>query len=127
MLTGISWSDYFIGLLVVLILYYSTLYLLYQKKDSAGHQQHIIKGESNAFEPSNDANLIETIEALIVQASKNQSSLQELFFALQQLLKNSSDVDASFKSNIENTIQSNMQALGMSGFAEVELARLWKP
>lgn len=127
MLSGISWVSFFIGCIVSMFLYYGILYLLYQKKGVTGNQQQMIKGEPIAFVPSNDTDLIEAIEVMIEQAYKNQSSQHELFFALQQVLKNPSDSDASIKIRIESAIQSKMKELDMPGFAADELVRLWKP
>ncbi len=127
MLSGISWVSFFIGCIVLMFLYYCILYLMYQKKGTTKNQQHMIKGESIAFAPSNDTELIEAIEVMIEQAYKNQSSQHELFFALQQILKNPSDPDASIKIRIESAIQSKMNELDMPGFDADELVRLWKP
>lgn len=127
MLSGISWVSFFIGCIVSMFLYYSILYLLYQKKGASRNQQQMIKGEPIAFVPSNDTDLIKAIEVMIEQAYKNQSSQHELFFALQQILKNPSDHDPSIKIRIESAIQSKMKELDMPGFDADELVRLWKP
>lgn len=126
MLSGIDWATYFIGLFVLLVFYYGILYLLYTKKDHQGSHQQMIKASPLAFAPPNDSDLLDAIEGLIVEAKENQSANHELFFALQQLLKNRSDMDASIKIKIQNAIQSNMQRLGMHGFDADELVRLWK-
>ncbi len=127
MLSGISWVSFFIGCIVLMFLYYGILYLMYQKKGTTRNQQQMIKGEPIAFVPYNDTDLIKAIEVMIEQAYKNQSSQHELFFALQQVLKNPSDSDASIKIRIESAIQSKMKELDMPGFAADELVRLWKP
>lgn len=126
MLRGISWGHYWISLFMLLAVYYGILYLLNIKTATKGQRQ-VIKGEPLAFIPPHENDLIEAIEVLIAQAKENQSSLPELFYALQQLLKNRSDVDVSIKIKIQNAIQSKMNELGMHGFEADELVRLWKP
>lgn len=150
MLKNISWTNYLIFMLIVLIGYYITICLKYYKAEI----RNIISGRHNIFskvksgnkktfgvraqnklddEQFNEHDLFplinqfaDEIKNLLEQAAKNNLIKQEVVYSLQQLTKKYFQVNASpFQSFITNYIlveSSNYSSIHLS---EEDLNTLW--
>lgn len=145
MLKNISWTNYLIFMLIVLIGYYITICLKYYKAEI----RNIISGRYNIFSKIKSRNkkvfgvrtqnkldehdlfplinqFADEIKNLLEQAAKNNFIKQEVIYSLQQLAKKYFQVKASpFQPFITNYIlveSSNYSSIHLS---EEDLNTLW--
>lgn len=128
MLSGISWKDFLVTLLVLLLVYYAIVYWIYFSKRKRDHPDGALIRAADLVQPTiTTPTSIQQVQALLEQVKKVGMTKSELIYALQHIIRSEHLPTESEQQAIESIIQSAMVQMGSACFDADELAMLWKP
>jgi|GEM_PF-2721022 len=136
MFISYSWSEFFVFIGVMAVLYFLVVGYAYYKKDmtqflfSFGKQRletPKVPEKTNDLQPLVHE-LVSELGVTIRHASENKPALPELLFALKQKIKAFQTLELTeYKSKINLYIAEELEIHGMQGVRLEDIEGLWKP
>ncbi|PWT74959.1 MAG: hypothetical protein C5B59_10025 [Bacteroidetes bacterium] len=136
---AINWSCLLIYLSIIVLIYYLAVVSLFFRTEATASIRNLQKRTKDSAMPMeageqysgnlffSSSRLASAIEIKIREAAVKKIVREELFYSLQQILKNYSELhNTPFQNAINNLIENNCEKECSIHLSAVELAGLWK-
>ena len=135
MFSSFSWTNYFLFVGVVLMIYSLMMIFLYYRKEMnklffsrrVSLQEMIDKPVAALFDPLRMVHeVVSELGELIRRAAEDQTVQAELFFAMQQRIKNFLILQSTeYKGRINQYIRDELEIRGLQGLTTEQYEALW--